>query len=291
MNAATNFILNGINTTNIDLWSDEVLALWMPIAAYWIFSIFWHFVMKAEIPYFEQYRIHAIGEIENRNKVSFSKVLCMVLLQQIVQFILGLFILHPADSVRNTIKQGWWTEVFLTWKLPGLNVSFFLASFVNWIIIPIIQFVSAMIILDAHQYFFHRLFHMNKFLYKHVHSHHHRLYVPYAFGALYNHPIEGFLLDSVGAALAFELTQMSTKMGTLFFTFSTLKTVDDHCGYAIPWDPLQFLFENNVQYHDIHHQSFGIKRNFSQPFFTFWDKLLGTEMSPLKKVVEIKEAN
>lgn len=61
-----------------------------------------------------------------------------------------------------------------------------------------------------------------------------------------------------------------------FFTLSTLKTVDDHCGYALPWDPLQHLSSNNAGYHDVHHQSWGIKTNFSQPFFTFWDCLLGT---------------
>jgi sphinganine C4-monooxygenase len=62
-----------------------------------------------------------------------------------------------------------------------------------------------------------------------------------------------------------------------FFTMSTIKTVDDHCGYAFPWDPLQHLTSNNAGYHDIHHQSWGIKTNFSQPFFTFWDGLLGTK--------------
>jgi len=61
-----------------------------------------------------------------------------------------------------------------------------------------------------------------------------------------------------------------------FFTGSTIKTVDDHCGYALPWDPLQHLTSNNAGYHDVHHQSWGIKTNFSQPFFTFWDHLLGT---------------
>ncbi len=61
-----------------------------------------------------------------------------------------------------------------------------------------------------------------------------------------------------------------------FFTGATLKTVDDHCGYALPWDPLQLVTSNNAGYHDIHHQSWGIKNNFSQPFFTFWDRLLGT---------------
>ena len=91
------------------------------------------------------------------------------------------------------------------------------------------------------------------------HARHHRLYVPYAFGALYNHPFEGFLLDILGSGVAFKLAGMSTRQGMCFFTGSTFKTVDDHCGYSLPWDPLQRLTSNNAGYHDIHHQSFGIK--------------------------------
>ena len=100
--------------------------------------------------------------------------------------------------------------------------------------------------------------------------------MPYAYGALYNHPFEGFLLDTLGAGVAFKIAGMSTRQGMCFFTGSTIKTVDDHCGYALPFDPLQNLTGNNAGYHDIHHQSWGIKSNFSQPYFTFWDRMLGT---------------
>jgi sphinganine C4-monooxygenase len=109
------------------------------------------------------------------------------------------------------------------------------------------------------------------------HSRHHRLYVPYAYGALYNHPFEGFILDTVGAGLSYKLMGMTPRQAIVFFCCSTVKTVDDHCGYALPWDPLQHITSNNAAYHDIHHQTWGIKTNFSQPFFTFWDKLLGTK--------------
>lgn len=112
-----------------------------------------------------------------------------------------------------------------------------------------------------------------------LHSRHHRLYVPYAFGALYNHPIEGFLLDTAGTGVGFLTSMMTNRQSIWYFTFSTIKTVDDHCGYAFPWDPLQRLTGNNAAYHDIHHQSWGIKTNFSQPFFTFWDRMLGTKWS------------
>lgn len=89
--------------------------------------------------------------------------------------------------------------------------------------------------------------------------------------------MEGFLLDTAGAALAYKVSCMSARLGMWFFVGSMMKTVDDHCGYALPWDPLQRLTANNAAYHDIHHQSWGIKNNFSQPFFTFWDRILGTK--------------
>lgn len=89
--------------------------------------------------------------------------------------------------------------------------------------------------------------------------------------------MEGFFLDTLGAGVAYLVSGMTPRQGMCFFVGSTLKTVDDHCGYALPWDPLQHLTSNNAGYHDVHHQSWGIKTNFSQPFFTFWDRLLGTK--------------
>ena len=108
--------------------------------------------------------------------------------------------------------------------------------------------------IDTWQYFLHRAAHTNKFLYRHFHSWHHRLYVPYAYGALYNHPVEGLVLDTFGAGLAHLISLMTVRQGIVLFAFSTLKTVDDHCGYRLSLDPLQIFFSNNADYHDIHHQ-------------------------------------
>jgi sphinganine C4-monooxygenase len=93
---------------------------------------------------------------------------------------------------------------------------------------------------------------------------------------LYNHPVEGFVLDTLGTVIAYLVSGMTPRQSMWFFTCSAMKTVDDHCGYALPWDPLQHITANNAAYHDIHHQSWGIKTNFSQPFFTFWDRAFKT---------------
>lgn len=98
----------------------------------------------------------------------------------------------------------------------------------------------------------HRTAHQVTYLYRTIHSWHHRLYVPYAFGALYNHPFEGFALDTCGSVLAHELVGFTTRQALLFFIVSTMKTVDDHCGFAFPWDPFQHVTGNNADYHDIH---------------------------------------
>ncbi|KAF2736324.1 sphinganine hydroxylase-like protein Sur2 [Polyplosphaeria fusca] len=143
-------------------------------------------------------------------------------------------------------------------------------------IIPAVQFFLGFAIIDTWEYFLHRAMHMNKWLYVTFHSRHHRLYVPYAYGALYNHPIEGFVLDTLGSGLAYLLTGMTARQSMFLFGISSCKTVDDHSGYALPFDPLHWVSSNNATYHDIHHQSWGIKSNFAQPFFTFWDSYLGT---------------
>ncbi|GER36150.1 sphinganine C(4)-monooxygenase 1 [Striga asiatica] len=135
-----------------------------------------------------------------------------------------------------------------------------------------------MVVMDTWQYFMHRYLHHNQFLYKHVHSQHHRLVAPYAFGALYNHPLEGLLIDTGGGALSFLLSGMSPRASIFFFSFATLKAVDDHCGMWVPRNPFRFVFSNNSGYHDVHHQLGGNKFNFSQPFFITWDRVLGTYM-------------
>ncbi|CAN8305247.1 unnamed protein product [Cochlearia groenlandica] len=61
-----------------------------------------------------------------------------------------------------------------------------------------------------------------------------------------------------------------------FFSLATIKTVDDHCGLWLPGNPFHIFFSNNSAFHDVHHQLYGSKYNFSQPFFVVWDRILGT---------------
>lgn len=295
--------------------SDPPLQLLAPVVAYWVVSLFFHFLDTYDLC--AQYRLHTPAEVLKRNHVTRYEVVRDVVVQQMIQTAFGLLLAH-FDPVETIGKEDYdvavWAQrlrlaqsyipsllaalgvdalalsnkvraypqlasflaggVYSTQKIAPWELS--VAKAIYWAGIPFLQFLVAILLVDTWQYFLHRAMHMNKWLYTTLHSRHHRLYVPYAFGALYNHPVEGFLLDTLGTGLAYLVTGMTVRQGMWFFTCSTIKTVDDHCGYAFPWDPIQHVTSNNAAYHDIHHQSWGIKTNFSQPFFTFWDKLLDT---------------
>jgi sphinganine C4-monooxygenase len=231
--------------------SDELLGTVVPILVYWVYSGLYIALGR----FFESYRLHSRQDEDEKNPVSKNTVVKGVLLQQFVQAIVAiiLFTVTANDDESNGPQ------------------NFSLAALAK-------HFLVAMFVLDTWQYFMHRYMHHNKFLYKHVHSQHHRLVVPYAFGALYNHPLEGLLLDTIGGALSFLASGMSPRTSIFFFSFATIKTVDDHCGLWIPGNFFHMLFKNNTAYHDVHHQLYGNKYNFSQPFFSIWDMVLGTYM-------------
>ncbi|KAL8157249.1 hypothetical protein AgCh_002089 [Apium graveolens] len=228
--------------------SDEMLGVIMPIIVYWVYS-----GMYILFGGLDKYRLHSRKDEQEKNLVPKKTVVKGVLLQQLLQAIVAIILFKvTGDSAGDA---------------SGKQSS------------PIVlarQFFTAMVVLDTWQYFMHRYMHHNKFLYRHVHSQHHRLVVPYAFGALYNHPLEGLILDTIGGALSFLISGMSPRASIFFFSFATIKTVDDHCGLWLPGNPFHIFFRNNSAYHDVHHQLYGTKYNFSQPFFVTWDKILGT---------------
>lgn len=265
----------------IDGVSDHHLALAAPIVAYWSLSLVFHYLDTRDWKSLEKYRIHDSTEVASRNRVSRTVVVLAVTFQQVIQTVLGHFWMGDdpmvvANHAEKMAGISRWFSLVLGQQAPVLDS---LAYFVYWWGIPGFQFLLAIFVIDTWQYFLHRYMHVNKYLYRHFHSWHHQLYVPYAFGALYNHPVEGFLLDTLGTAIAEAVSGMSTRQAALLFSIATFKTVDDHCGYRFPFDPLQIITSNNADYHDIHHQMIGIKSNFAQPFFVHWDTLLGTQMT------------
>ncbi|KAK4758416.1 hypothetical protein SAY87_019717 [Trapa incisa] len=231
--------------------SDESMGTFAPIVVYWVYAGFYQL-----LPPLDNYRLHTRKEEDEKNSVPLAAVVKGVLLQQLVQATVaqGLFLLTSKANTSDGVDAQ-----------PSFPVQ-------------ILQFIVAMFVMDTWQYFVHRYMHQNKFLYRHIHSQHHKLVVTCAIGALYNHPLEGLLLDTFGGAISFLVSGMTARTAVYFFCFAVVKTVDDHCGLWLPGNIFHMFFNNNTAYHDIHHQLQGLKYNYSQPFFSIWDKILGTHM-------------
>ncbi|KAF2098713.1 hypothetical protein NA57DRAFT_56359 [Rhizodiscina lignyota] len=281
--------------TVYDLASDPKVSPIAPVIGYWVMSVC--FMSLEKLNAFPQYRTQPPQDVDKKNLVTKSQVFVGVIGMQAVQIIGGIFLAQFEEPPGRYVQPS---------TLSALDEG--IVSFVPtiprtlsvWLAFVLFygsrQFI-AFAISDCWHYFVHRFEHVNKWVYKNVHSQHHRLYVPYAFGALYNHPAESVFNDILGGLLTAWLVGLTNAEKTVFFTLATLKTVDDHCGYQLPWDIISWIGRatgNDAYYHAVHHEPKGIKAGKSfltlwssandvwhlqsnyAAVFTVWDDLMGT---------------
>ena len=136
------------------------------------------------------------------------------------------------------------------------------------------QQYASLVVMDLEYFVWHAVHHKVRYLYRHVHSIHHEYHSPSVWVTQYLHPWE---LVSVGLFTttspwifgAHPLTQWSFMLGTIYIS------VEAHVGYDLPFMPHHWApFWGGAIKHDMHHQR---PRTNYQPFFTWWDTLLGTE--------------
>ncbi|PAN29362.1 hypothetical protein PAHAL_5G220900 [Panicum hallii] len=236
---------------------EELVVTLAPVAVYWVYAGIYEALLQ-HTTVLDRYRLHSRRDEETKNIASRKDVVRGVLLQQAIQVAISVAVL----------------------KLEGRGAAAAAgdgrAAQPEPFLVAAARFGVAMLVLDAWQYFMHRLMHSVPCMYRRFHSWHHRVAAPYAYAAQYGHPVDGVLTETLSGAAAYVASGMTPRAAAAFFAFATVKGVDDHCGVAAPWNPIQAAFRNNAAYHDVHHQRGGGRRNFSQPFFVVWDRLLGT---------------
>ena len=279
---------------------DFYLLLAMPIAAYWTSaSIFYLFDRQM---WYQQYKIHAPEAGEKRNRATLPQVFRQVVAQQVIQVVFALVIEHCLMAPSSSSDPTWPSMVSAqgnhsqaeqkTWFRLQEDASTYHSSERVGSIEPsrlklITQLVIAIVVADFWQYLWHRIFHSNKFLYslsfialdskqpltecpEYVHAVHHRIYVPYSYGALYSSLIEAFIVDTIGTTITFYVSGLPTLPAMWFATLSIIKSVNDHSGYRFPYNPFDYLSTNTTDFHDVHHQAWGMKYHFSQVYLTIW---------------------
>lgn len=143
---------------------------------------------------------------------------------------------------------------------------------------PLWQFLwhalASLIVYDFAIYVWHVVHHRNRWLYRNVHSVHHRSSVVHCWVSQYVHPWELFCVGLFGTTAPWVVgAHPMTCWG--FMTLNAFLGVETHSGYDFPimlhrWFP---FFGGTVK-HEMHHQRPLV--NF-QPYFTWFDLLTGTE--------------
>lgn len=125
---------------------------------------------------------------------------------------------------------------------------------------------------DFLYYFSHRTLH-RPWLYKRIHSWHHRIVTPWAITGNYMHPFELALTGSV-AMVGPVLLGSHVAVLWLWFVWRQWEAAEGHCGYDFPWSPSHLIPGNDgARHHDMHHAR--VKGNYAG-FTPIPDRVFGT---------------
>lgn len=145
----------------------------------------------------------------------------------------------------------------------------------------LLQVVFLAVVDDLWFYFAHRFMHENSFIFRHVHSIHHRVRSTLPLDYIYVHPFEwmfgGFGIVLACIILYFALGAISVYAFFAFATFKVIHEINIHSGvpsWVLERHP--FTFIGSSEHHGNHH--FKVKGNYASAF-KWLDHLLKSKLT------------
>jgi sterol desaturase/sphingolipid hydroxylase (fatty acid hydroxylase superfamily) len=140
-----------------------------------------------------------------------------------------------------------------------------------WVIL--LQLLFFILLDDFLFYWMHRGLHESRWLFKRVHSIHHRIMTPWAITGHYMHPVEYLLTGTLMLAGPL-LVGCHVVTLYLWVVIRQWEAAEGHAGYDFPWSPMHlFPFSDGATHHDFHHAK--VKGNYAG-FFPWTDRAFGT---------------
>jgi lathosterol oxidase len=153
-----------------------------------------------------------------------------------------------------------------------------------------ISLAAVIVTHDAYFYWTHRLMHHPR-LYPYFHRTHHRSVTPTPFAA-YAFDIPEALLMAAFMPLWLLFVPMHALGMFLFMAFMIIRNVMGHAGVELMpralADSRWFGWINSTTHHDLHHSSF--RHNYGL-YFTWWDRMMGTEHPRYREQLRGKPAS
>ncbi|MEQ2240175.1 Cholesterol 25-hydroxylase-like protein [Ilyodon furcidens] len=183
-----------------------------------------------------------------------------------------------------------WASVWNCLALTLYNhlIFIFPLTVLNWYLRPVLlpleapplphllaQVLVCLLLFDFQSFIWHLAHHKVPWLYRTFHKLHHTYTSTSALTAEYSGAWETLSLGLFAAANPLLLgCHPLTEM--VFFIVNIWLSVEDHCGYDLPWAThrlIPFGLYGGSRHHDLHHLK--SKYNYA-PYFTHWDRLAGT---------------
>jgi len=193
---------------------------------------------------------------------------------------------------RNEHRKHFFSHDIL-FSIASIIMAGFLTALINWLdslgymklywdfnsynlVWSSLQLFVLMFFYDAYFYWTHRLMHHPK-IFRYVHKTHHKSTDPSPLTIFAFHPLEN-LIEFIPF---FILPMMIPIYWPILFLWQTLDLINNllaHLGYEVypkSWIKIPFIkFKTASTHHNMHHEKFN--GNYGL-YFTWWDKLMGTE--------------
>ena len=136
---------------------------------------------------------------------------------------------------------------FSAWELIAARLLY-------WVVVPLFQHISAMVLADTFQYFTRRAFHVHKWLYsKFIRTQYSMAYCPNTFSQnLSTQRIMRYMyllrmglftiIRSRPFPICLSIAGLDNRQAAFFGAVWTVKTVVDHRGYDFPYNPRNIGF-------------------------------------------------
>ena len=136
---------------------------------------------------------------------------------------------------------------------------------------------ASLFVFDLSYYMWHKYHHESRVMYRHIHAIHHQYFAPFVWVTQFLHPCEMLALSFFSMLIPCALGAHPLSQW-VWLLISVQFSLEAHGGWDFPITLDKLMpFLGGPVHHDLHHQ--WPQTNF-QPFFTYGDKLMGTEKAP-----------
>ena len=174
--------------------------------------------------------------------------------------------IYKLQGYKDDIWKIWFQDTCISFKntIYTYIILYFIPVYTNSNIFSykdIYLFLLYILCIDLYFYMVHRLCHLNRWIYKHIHKHHHLTHLTVASSGFSSSLIEHIFINCASVYIPHLLLRGSYPLLVIIMILGGYSSASSHSGYK------------TSLYHNIHHQL--LYYNYGNGLY-IWDRIFGT---------------